>query len=198
VIRQENITVREIAAARGLDLLQTARLAAMVNVVAADAQISVHYAKYHYLFWRPVTAINGSLDPTAVTTDGFGPVPGFDDGNPATVEQPGWRPLVATPNHPEYPAAHGTLSSAMAEVFSNFLGTDAINLDIHGFDPTGPPGNLNAVQHFATAADMRTEIINARLWAGLHYRFSSEAGVTLGQEVADYDLAHAFHGNGDK
>ncbi len=61
------------------------------------------HAKYHYLFWRPVTAINGSLDPTAVTNDGFGPVPGYDDGNPATVEQAGWRPLLATPNHPEYP-----------------------------------------------------------------------------------------------
>jgi VCPO second helical-bundle domain len=194
VIRQYNRVVRDIATAKSLDLVQTARLIAMVNTVGADAGIAVMNAKYHYLFWRPVTAI----DPTSVTNDGFGPTPGYSDGNSATVEQPGWRPLVTTPNHPEYPAAHGTLSSAMAEVFSNFLGTDAINLDIHGFDPTGPPGNLNAVQHFATAADMRTEIINARLWAGLHYRFSSEAGVTLGKEVADFDLAHAFQGNGDK
>jgi vanadium-dependent haloperoxidase-like protein len=194
VIRQYNRAARDVATAKSLDLVQTARLVAMVDTVGADAGIAVMNAKYHYLFWRPVTAI----DPTSVTSDGFGPTPGYNDGNPATVEQPGWRPLVATPNHPEYPAAHGTLSSAMAGVFSNFLGTDAINLDIHGFDPTGPPGNLNAVQHFATAADMRTEIVNARLWAGLHYRFSSEAGVTLGQEVADYDLAHAFHGNGDK
>jgi vanadium-dependent haloperoxidase-like protein len=194
VIRQYNRVARDIATAKSLDLVQTARLVAMVNTVAADAGIAVMNAKYHYLFWRPVTAI----DPTSVTSDGFGPKPGYSDGNPATVEQPGWRPLVATPNHPEYPAAHGTLSSAMAEVFSSFLGTDAINLDIHGFDPTGAPGNLDAVQHFATAADMRTEIINARLWAGLHYRFSSEAGVKLGQEVAQYDLAHAFQGNGDK
>jgi hypothetical protein len=194
VIRQYNRVVRDIATAKSLDLVPTARLIAMVNTVGADAGIAVMNAKYHYLFWRPVTAI----DPTSVTNDGFGPTPGYSDGNSATVEQPGWRPLVTTPNHPEYPAAHGTLSSAMAEVFSNFLGTDAINLDIHGFDPTGLPGNLNAVQHFATAADMRTEIINARLWAGLHYRFSSEAGVTLGKEVADFDLAHAFQGNGDK
>jgi hypothetical protein len=131
VIRQENRVVRDIAAAGGLDLLQTARLAAMVNVVGADAQISVMYAKYHYLFWRPVTAI----DPTSVTTDGFGPVPGFDDGNLGTVEQPGWRPLLTTPNHPEYPAAHGSLTSATAEVYSTFLGTNRINLDVHGFDP---------------------------------------------------------------
>lgn len=194
VIRQYNLLARDVATAKGLDLVQTARLVAMVNTVGADAGIATLNAKYHYLFWRPVTAI----DPTSVTADGFGPTPGYSDGNAATIEQPGWRPLLTTPNHPEYPAAHGTLTSAMAELFSEFLGTDAIDVDLHGFDPAGPPGNLNAVHHFATAQDLRTEIINARLWGGLHYRFSSEAGVKMGQEVAQYDLAHAFQGNGDK
>ena len=196
VIRQENMTLREIAAAGGLDLLQTARLAAMVNVVAADAQISVHYAKYHYLFWRPVTAINGSLDPTAVTTDGFGPVPGFDDGNPATVEQAGWRPLLTTPNHPEYPCAHCSLSSATAEVYSTFMRTNMINIDVHGFDAAGPPGNLNAVRHFGMPNNLRSEVIYARLWAGLHYHFSGVAGIVLGRKVAKYDLRHAFQPTG--
>jgi hypothetical protein len=188
VVRQYNGVAREIAAARSLDLLETARLSAMVNLVGADALGSALYAKYHYLFWRPVTAI----DPTAVTEDGFGPVPGYDDGNPATAEQTGWRPLLTTPNHPEYPAAHGVVTSAMAEVFSTFLGTNQINLDIHGFDPTGPAGNLNAVRHFDTPNDLRHEIIDARLWAGLHYHFSSVAGVVLGRKVADFDLRHAF------
>jgi hypothetical protein len=188
VIRQYNGVARAITDARQLGLLQTARLAAMVNVVAADAGIAVMHAKYHYLFWRPVTAI----DPSSVSADGYGPTTGYDDGNPATVEQPGWRPLLATPNHPEYPAAHGSLTGAMAAVFSAFLGTNQINLDVHGFDPNGPAGNLNAVQHFATADDMRTEIANARVWGGLHYRFSVVAGVQLGQQVADYDLKHGF------
>ena len=80
----------------------------------------------------------------------------------------------------------------MAEVFSTFLGTNHIDLDIHGFDPAGPAGNLNAVRHFDTPNDLRSEIINARLWAGLHYRFSSVAGVVLGREVAKFDLRHAF------
>jgi hypothetical protein len=164
----------------------------MINVVGADALMSTLHAKYHYLFWRPVTAINGSLDPTAVTNDGFGPVPGYDDGNAATAEQAGWRPLLTTPNHPEYPAAHGTITSAMAEVFSSFLRTNQINVDIHGFDATGPAGNLNAVRHFETPTDLRHEIIDARLWAGLHYRFSSVAGVVVGRNVAKYDLRHAF------
>ncbi len=171
----------------------------MLNVVAADALMSCFHAKYHYLFWRPVTAINGSLDPSAVTNDGFGPVPGYDDGNPATIEQAGWRPLLTTPNHPEYPAAHGTITSAMAEMFSTFLGTNRINLDIHGFDPAGPAGNLNAVRHYDMPNDLRDEIIYARLWAGLHYHFSSVAGVVLGRQVAKFDLRHAFqpvHGHG--
>jgi len=188
VIRQYNRAARDIVDARGLGLLQTARLAAMVNVVGADAQISCMNAKYHYLFWRPVTAI----DPSAVTNDGFGATPGVSDGDAATAEQTGWRPLIATPNHPEYPAAHGSMTSAQAEVFATFLGTGQINIDIHGFDPAGPAGNLNAVRHFNSVDDLRTEIVNARLWAGVHYPFSGLAGVTLGQNVAQYDLKHAF------
>jgi hypothetical protein len=188
VIRQYNGLLRELAATRGLGLLETARLAAMVNLVGADAQIAVMDAKYHYLFWRPVTAI----DPQAVTADGFGPVPGFDDGNGATAEQTGWRPLLITPNHPEYPAAHGSITSAMAEVFDDFLGRRRFAVDIHGFDPAGAAGNLNAVRHFDRPSDLRSEIVAARQWAGLHYRFSGDAGVDLGRDVAAYDLDHAF------
>ena len=187
-LRQYNQVARDIAAASGFDLLDTARLSAMVNVVGADVQIAGLYAKYHYLFWRPVTAI----DPTAVTADGFGPVPGYDDGNLATIEQTGWRPLLTTPNFAEYPAAHGYVTSAMAEVFSAFLSTHKIDLDIHGFDPAGPAGNLNAVRHFDTPNELRREIIDARLWAGLHYRFSSVAGVDLGRKIAKFGLRHAF------
>ena len=187
-IRAYNRVGRDIADARRLSILETARLAAMINIVGADAQISVMNSKYRFLFWRPVTAI----DPSAVVDDGFGPVPGYDDGNPATVEEAGWRPLATTPNHPEYPAAHGSLTSAMAQVLSEFLETRHINVDIHGFDVNGLPGNLNAVRHFNTAEQLRSEIIEARLWAGLHYRGSTEAGVELGQKVAHYDLDHAF------
>ena len=187
-IRQDNRLVRDITDARSLGLLDTARLAAMINVTDADAGIAVLNAKYHYLFWRPVTAI----DPTSVTADGFGPVPGFSDSNAGTVEELGWRPLVVTPNHPEYPAAHGTITSSLDEVLTQFLGTHKIDIDIHGFDASGAAGNLDAIHHFAKAKDLRREIIGARLWAGLHYRFSSEAGVDLGRSVAKYDLKHAF------
>jgi hypothetical protein len=182
VVRQYNILARSLATRRNLDVPRTARLLAMINQVGADAMIAMMDAKYHYLFWRPVTAI----DPTSVTTDGFGPVPGFDDGNPATVEQPGWRPLLATPNHPEYPSAHENISSAIVEVVSRFLGTNAIEIDVQG----GP--TLSETRHFATANDLRTEVGLARIWGGLHYRFSVQAGETLGRQVADYDLNHGF------
>jgi hypothetical protein len=182
VVRQYNLLARSIATNMTLDVPETARLLAMVNEVGADAMIAMMNAKYHYLFWRPVTAI----DPTSVTNDGFGAVPGVDDGNALTVEQPGWRPLVATPNHPEYPSAHATITSAIAEVLTQFLGTDQLDVDIQGTP------SLSVKRHFATADDLRAEVGNARVWAGLHYRFSVQAGSLLGRQVADYDLEHAF------
>jgi hypothetical protein len=189
VVLQYNQALRDVATAKALSLRTTARLMAMVNVVAADGGIATLAAKYRYRFWRPVTAI----DPTSVKSGGdlFGGA-GLDDGNAATTEQVGWRPTITTPNHPEYPAAHATLTSEMAEVFSTVLGSNQLNMTIHGFDPSGAAGNLDATQTFATAADLRTQIVNARLWGGVHYRFSSEAGIAMGQSVARYDLKHAF------
>jgi hypothetical protein len=190
VVRQYNLLARNIATTTGLDVPATAQFLAMVNEVGADAMIAMMNAKYHYLFWRPVTAINGSLDSTAVTNDGFGSVPGYDDGNPLTVEEAGWRPLVATPNHPEFPSAHATITSAIAEVLTRFLGTDQLDVDVQGTPA------LSVIRHFATADDLREEADNARIWAGLHYSFSVQAGSLLGRQVADYDLDHAFQQNG--
>jgi hypothetical protein len=183
VIAQYNQALRELAAARGLGLLETARLMAMVNVVGADAQIAVMDAKYHYAFWRPVTAI----DPGAVSSLDGGPAPGYEDRNPATVEQNGWRPLLTTPNHPEYPAAHGSLTSSMVEVFSEFLGPGRFDLTLSSTVVPSMP-----TRHFNSGHELRREIVDARLWGGLHYRFSTRAGVRLGRDVARYDLAHAF------
>jgi hypothetical protein len=182
VNRQWGLLVRNLATSMNLDVPESARWFAMVNVTLADAGIAFMNAKYHYLFWRPVTAI----DPTSVTNDGFGAVPGVDDGNPLTEEQVGWRPLLTTPNHPEYPSAHATFTSAIAEVLTRFLGTSDIDVDVHGTT------NLSVTRHFDTADQLRAEVENARIWAGIHYRFSVDAGADLGRAVADYDLDHAF------
>jgi hypothetical protein len=158
-----------VAVSRGLDAEDTARLLAMGNVVAADAAIACWDAKYTYGLWRPVTAIqNADLD-----------------GNPATTADPSWQPLLTTPNHPEYVAAHGCLTSAEADVFSEVLGTSKIDIDLAS-TVTG------TTRHFASAQDMKREIVNARVWGGLHYRTSAERGVHLGDQVASYDLDHAF------
>ena len=182
VNRQYEGLARSIATRMGLDVPESARWFAMVNEVLADAALTFMDAKYHYLFWRPVTAI----DPTSATSDGFGTAPGPDDGNSFTVEQPGWRPLLPTPNHPEYPSAHSAVTAAMMEVVTRFMGTDQIDIDVQG------NAAFDATRHFATPDDLITVVRNARIWAGLHYRFSTVAGATLGKAVADYDLAHAF------
>jgi hypothetical protein len=193
VVRQYNAVAREIVDGRGLDTVESARLVAMVNVIAADNGISVMYAKYHYLFWRPITAIDSS----SVQADGFGSVPGLADGNSATAEQPGWKPLLAIPNHPEYVSAHSALTAAMAQVFAGALGTRNLDLDVTGFDAAGPAGNFNSVRHFATGDDLVTDVMNARIWGGLHYRFSCAAGAALGRSVAHWDLTHAFQAGND-
>jgi hypothetical protein len=176
VIRQYNTGFRDLAAGHGLRLLETARLLAMGNIVGADTQIACWNAKYRYGFWRPITAIATA---------------GRDDGNAATAKDPTWTPTLATPNHPEYPAAHGCLTSAMAEVFSGFLHTNRIDIMLTSTTvPTMP------ARHFERANDLRAEIVDARLWGGLHYRDSSVKGVTLGRKVAHYVLRHAFQPTG--
>jgi PAP2 superfamily len=172
VVRQYNTAFRDLATSHTLTLLETARLLAMGNIVGADTQIACWSAKYHYGFWRPVTAIAE---------------PGRDDGNPSTMKDPVWTPTVVTPNHPEYPAAHGCLTSAMAEVLTEFLGTKRIDVTLSSTTVATMP-----TRHFERARDLREEIIEARLWGGMHYRDSSIKGVALGRDVARYVLRHAF------
>lgn len=167
---QYNLAFQQLANARGLSALQTARLMAMGDMVAADALIGCFDAKYHYLFWRPAFAI---------------PL-GDTDGNPNTVGDPTFAPLLPTPPHPEYPSAHGCATSAEAEMFTEFFGTQHINVDI----PSSVPGI--APQHFNDANDLTQQIINARVWGGLHYRGSDITGVNLGRKVAHWTFKQYF------
>lgn len=169
---QYNTAYQAIIQSRGLDALQAARLYAMGNLVGADAGIACFDGKYTYLFWRPVFAIHQ----------------GDQDGNPATAGDATWTPLLATPNHPEYPAAHGCMTSAQAEVFAAFLGTRTINLDL----TSAVPNLVKTTRHYQTVSDLETEIVNARVWGGIHYRGSVEQGVALGRAVAQWSLARYF------
>jgi len=174
VINQYNQVFRDVATGHGLDLVDTVRLLAMGNMVAADAGIACMDSKYHYLYWRPITAIRGA---------------GLD-GNSSTTADSAWSPLLTTPNHPEYPSAHGCVTSAVTAVLASVLKTSAINVDVPG--ATGGGTTLTTSQHFANAQDLLKNVADARVWAGLHYRFSTTAGVNLGTQVGQYDLAHNF------
>ncbi|HXQ33606.1 MAG TPA: hypothetical protein VN843_06255, partial [Anaerolineales bacterium] len=95
-------------------------------------------------------------------------------------------PLLGTPAHPEYPSAHGCATSAQAEVFVKFLGTQHIGVTIPS-TVTGIPA-----RYYASANDLTEEIINARVWAGIHYRGSDKAGADLGRKVAHWTLKRYF------
>ena len=174
VINQDNQLYRDIVAQHGFDLASAVRLFALGNMTAADAGIACFDSKYHYLRWRPYTAIRNA---------------GID-GNDATTADPAWTPLLSTPNHPEYPAAHGCLTSATSDVIAFVLGTNDIDVNVWGATSGGT--TLTTTQHFSNVAEIQTQIVDARVWAGLHWRSSVVAGEKLGNDVAQWDLTHFF------
>ncbi|MHB0857657.1 MAG: fibronectin type III domain-containing protein [Anaerolineae bacterium] len=169
MVIQTNAAYRQLAESRGLGLLDTARLMAMGNMAATDSLIATFDAKYFYNFWRPITAIQRA----------------DTDGNDLTEPDTTWMPAVMTPNFPEWVAGHGSFVSAQAEVLTQFFGTDQIDLDLES-------GVTGTTRHYATAADLRTEIVNARTWGGLHFRTSSLLAVDLGQQLVADGLASHF------
>src|SRR5262245_7686320 len=168
VINQYNQTLRAVVTQHGMDLVDAARLLAMGMLVTADAGIACWDAKYTYQFWRPVTAIR----------------------NDATAPDPTWSPLGTTPNQPEYPSAHGCVTSALAAVLAHALGTDAIDVTMPGAQ--GGATTLTTSRHFATAQELDSQIIDARVWIGFHYRTSVVAGEDVGTAVADWALQRTF------
>ena len=162
-LRVWNDGMLRLAAARGLDLVQTARMLAMAHVSGGDAMIAGFEAKYHYWFWRPYEAIQ-----LAGT-----------DGNSATAPDPTWQPLRPTPNHPEYPAAHAFHSPAVAKALATFFGTDkvAFSLDSRVTGTTREYGSFH---------DAVKDVELARVLAGFHFRNSTLEGSSLGRMVAVY------------
>ncbi len=154
-----NSAYRQVAESRGLNLIETARLMALGNMVATDSLIFTFDSKYTYNFWRPVAAIRMA----------------DVDGNDATTGDATWEPALATPNFPEYVAGHCSFVSSQAELFAQLFGPQ-IDLDLSS-RVTG------TTRHFVTADEMRTEIINARTWGGMHFRTSSELAVVTGQQL---------------
>jgi hypothetical protein len=160
---------RQIVAARRMKLVDSARFMASFAAALTDAYIAVFDAKYHYEFWRPITAIrNGDID-----------------GNPATEIDPTWQPLDATPLHPEYPCAHCILSGAAATLIESTGGLrDVPELSLTS--PTAP----GVTHRWSTLEAFTTEVANARIWAGFHYRSSTRVGTAMGRDIGRYVAAH--------
>jgi hypothetical protein len=169
-VQQARNTFRKFVLDHDLDVVQAARFMGMISVVYADALIACFDAKYHYAFWRPITAIRA----------------GDTDGNAATVGDPAWSTLLAgTPNHPEYPSAHSCLTPAGGRVIARFLGTKKIDFTVPSLTGLGD-------RHFATVGDLQYEVGNARIWGGIHYRSAVEDGIVIGKRTVKQVLAHHF------
>jgi hypothetical protein len=169
-VQQAHGAFRKLVLDHELDVVQAARFMAMVSVTVADALIACFDAKYHYAFWRPITAIHA----------------GDTDGNDATGDDDTWSPLIATPNHPEYPSAHSCVTPAEGRVIARFLGTRKIDFTVPSLTTLGD-------RHFATVRDLTYEVGNARIWGGIHYRSSVEDGIEISKRTANQVLAHHFH-----
>jgi hypothetical protein len=167
-----NNMYQAIVTSHNLSAVQAARLFAMTNMVGADALVACWDAKYTYLFWRPQFAIPQ----------------GDTDGNPATIGDPTWKPLAPTPAHPEYPSAHGCYSESQVYTLITFLGTSNINVDI----TSSVPNLLHPTRHYQSANQLINEIGNARVWGGMHFRFSVNEGVRVGQHVAVWAFQRYF------
>ena len=153
---------RQLVAAKGMNVLDSARFMALASAAVADSFIAVFDAKYHYDFWRPITAIrNGDID-----------------DNAATELDPTWQPIDNTPMHPEYPCAHCISSASIATVIETVLGSPDIP-EVTMTSPTAP-GVTHRWTNVWIYAD---EVAMARIYAGFHYRFSTRVGQEMGRKV---------------
>ena len=157
-----NGVVLSVADAPGREVTQNARLLAAVAQAADDALLAVFDAKYHYNFWRPVTAIrNGDLD-----------------GNDATERDASWIPFIETPMHPEYPCAHCIVAAAVGTVLQAEIGTRAMPiLATTSYLVKGPARTWTSVD------ELVQEVANARIYDGVHFRNSTEVGTAMGKQV---------------
>jgi hypothetical protein len=154
------------------DIGDTARMYALAEAAMADAQIACWDSKYFYVFWRPITAIRL----------------GNQDGNPATVVDPSWQPLINTPNFPEYPSGHADISSAVTNALRLFFGSDAVSFQM-------TTTNALAVQKtrtFARFTEAEKGVVDARVYSGIHYRNSDNAARAQGHKVANWVFRNYF------
>ncbi|MFK4489557.1 vanadium-dependent haloperoxidase [Bradyrhizobium sp. USDA 336] len=167
-----NPIVRQVALAKNMDVVDCARLFALAEIAGNDAIVAVLDAKYHYNFWRPLTAIRNA-DITH---------------NPKTPREPSWLPLGETPMHPEYPCAHCIVSAAVSTVLRSIAGDEVGELTMTS--PTAP----GVTRKWTKLQDYSDEVSNSRIYAGFHYRFSTEVGKDMGRKIGDLVVGTQLRG----
>jgi hypothetical protein len=167
-----NPILRQVVAAKDIDLVDCARLFALVAMAGSDALIAVFDAKYTHNLWRPVTAIrNADLSK-----------------NDATSREASWLPLGDTPMHPEYPCAHCITSTAVGTVIQKVAGNDVAEITMTS--PTAP----GVTRKWTRIQDYIDEVSAARIYAGFHYRFSTRIGEDMGRKIAELTVTTQLRG----
>ncbi len=163
-----NQPLTQLLAASDFDLSATARAYALVYLAAADAGIACWAGKYQYNFWRPQPAIQR----------------GDEDGNDLTEADPTWTPLFATPRHPEYTSGHSSNSAAIATVMQL----------IFGDDPDAPITSTitGVTRQWDTFSEGVDEVIDARVYSGIHFRTADEVGAQQGGQIGHFVFTHAL------
>jgi hypothetical protein len=154
--------VSSLARAPGREVTRNARLYAAVTAALNDTEIAVFEAKYYFNFWRPITAIRN----------------GDRDDNPATERDAGWLPLIVTPIQPEYPCAHCMIASTIATIIRLDVGTEPLPA-LSSMSNTLP----GVTRRWTRTEDVVQEVENARIWDGVHYRYSGDVGIRMGEQV---------------
>jgi hypothetical protein len=158
---------QNLATQKGLGDSDTARLMAMLWAGFADAGIGCWNAKFSFSFWRPVTAIQ------------------VGGGNPALTADPNWLPLGTTPSHPEYPAAHGCVTGAVATILTAYFGTPELAFSVDSLV-------TNTTHNFTNTLGLVQEVERARVYAGFHYPHSVIQGKILGHKVGHHLVQRYF------
>ena len=160
---QWNMIAQDLAEAKGSSLYENARMFAVLNISLADAAISSWDAKYEYDFWRPITAIQqGDLD-----------------GNPATLKDANWTPLLNTPNFPSYTSGHSTFSGAASAALTGFFGTDNLNFKL----VSEVPGV--STRYFSSLALAAREAGFSRIFGGIHFNCDNLEALTAGRSIGN-------------
>jgi hypothetical protein len=167
---QWNRVLRSVAEKRVHRVGDTARLFALANMATADALITSWDSKLHYVFWRPITAIRE----------------GANDGNPFTVADTNWQPLVNTPNYPDYTSGANNLVGAMTRTLAMFFGSDRGPFEVTSLHPLA----VQKTRIYARFSDAADDVVEARILLGIHFRFADTAARRQGEKVAEHAFEH--------